>query len=345
MRRHSLSPNGTLSRWLTSRHGFTTDQLAEEVAATLCVGSGQRIPVDIHSLAKTLGVKRYRRAAMSEAGRLATEPGGFVIELAQRRSGHSHSLSKSERFTVAHELAHTVFFSKDPPSPRRVAPRFDASEEELFCNMVASALLMPHRATAAGWEALPGEASDASRILIMADRYQVSPNAMARRLIEDLALLWGLAFGVRWSMRPGADPKDGEWSWRMTWSAAHVSIPDNLFLPSPSRGPRVRLDVVEACYLQRQSLTEKLAISAVRLGNIRQVFGSLPDLSQEIEVQVACRIPNGLHLKSPSNGSDIDQPTGSELLRRMSELVVFLPARRNPARRDSKLAPREEALE
>jgi hypothetical protein len=76
--------------------------------------------------------------------------GRFLIEVdAEPRSGWDTvsprlrgSLKRHrERFLIAHELAHTLFYERSAEGPRRLA--FDSSHQEAFCDELARALLVP----------------------------------------------------------------------------------------------------------------------------------------------------------------------------------------------------------
>jgi hypothetical protein len=59
---------------------------------------------------------------------------------------HEEVIRHRMRFVIAHELAHTLFYWKGQRGPERLAG--DSEEQELFCDSLASALLVPPRAAA-----------------------------------------------------------------------------------------------------------------------------------------------------------------------------------------------------
>lgn len=97
-------------------------------------------------------------------------PGGWSqVAAALRAPLATHRV----RFRVAHELAHTLFFARDPSSLRRVAA--DSDEQEAFCDAFARALLVP-----------PSVASSmtptADSVLALRRRFDVSLEVAARAI-------------------------------------------------------------------------------------------------------------------------------------------------------------------
>ena len=75
-------------------------------------------------------------------GELKVEDSGFVIAV-NREKNKEFIDNKRERFTIAHEIAHTFFYNiAETPPQRRLSPQSDNSDEKL-CNRLAAAILLP----------------------------------------------------------------------------------------------------------------------------------------------------------------------------------------------------------
>jgi IrrE N-terminal-like domain len=132
---------------------------AERLSATL----GTRLPVDIGALADACRIRRIEFRPLLVDGALGVVTGGFEIfvrcesynadvwseRFASARDGTllpANAVNKV-RFTIAHEIAHTFFYSRTPsPIPKMVFavdhPRTRQSLERA-CNRIAAVLLLP----------------------------------------------------------------------------------------------------------------------------------------------------------------------------------------------------------
>src|SRR5229473_1795438 len=132
-------PEGTLHTWLSTR-GNARIEAARLAANALLYDypySGERSSrIDLERLAVALRSKLQRRASVSGEARLIPTDRGFVI-LYSRPAGSGHRY----RTSIAHEMAHTLFYSRGYP-PTRIIPWSQA--EEHFCFDVARMILAPH---------------------------------------------------------------------------------------------------------------------------------------------------------------------------------------------------------
>jgi len=92
-------------------------------------------PVDLVSLATTLGVVSLERKTMAEDGRLSWVDGLPRIDI------NSDRPATRQRFTLAHEIAHLVLESSSYESVYRSHAQHDKTER--MCDSIAAALLMP----------------------------------------------------------------------------------------------------------------------------------------------------------------------------------------------------------
>jgi len=109
----------------------------------------ERLPIDVHELASARGIHVAGVAASGWDGRVyVDEDGRVTIEVDERQP------LVRQRFTVAHELVHTVFPGFRRERRSRVDDNLEhalfargRSEEEHLCDWGASALLMPDELT------------------------------------------------------------------------------------------------------------------------------------------------------------------------------------------------------
>jgi hypothetical protein len=144
--------------WPTQRRNAI--ELAEEIARPTFAG----LPVDLQRIAKARFVQDIKFTRLLTDGGLAVTPDGFIIyvrcELGESdvlnsaflEDGTGSSLPKKiarrVRFTIAHEIAHTLFFDINARPPRSKLSADDDTVNtklELACNEIAGLLLLPER--------------------------------------------------------------------------------------------------------------------------------------------------------------------------------------------------------
>jgi hypothetical protein len=156
-----------------------------DIAARLPSGLGEHLasialqacpsdpPVDLDAIARALKVAQVVGADMVEDGNTTWTGDGPVIRLRVDRS------AKRTRFTFAHELAH-VLIAENPRVARRTRS-LQPEIEELLCDWVAAAILMPH-----SWmqRFAQRDRFSLSLIRLISHRADVSLSAAAVRLAE-----------------------------------------------------------------------------------------------------------------------------------------------------------------
>ncbi len=134
-------------------------------------------PIDLHDLAKRCNASIEERDMIPEA---VIQPlgDGFRIYL-QKNFMHRPGMRARQRFSLAHEIAHTFFFErrggvmKPKPAPR-------GAKLEAACQRAAGCLLIPDRYL---HRALPdGSCAGAEEIITIARECQVSVEAVIHRL-------------------------------------------------------------------------------------------------------------------------------------------------------------------
>ena len=185
----------------------------------------RRPPVDLDIIAQSQGVKKVERVRMGSVLGMTTQTRtGFNIRLNSR-------VPMKERFTYAHEIAHTLLM---PPSwksggvHRRTQSAGDALER--LCDQIAAEILMPLRwARPVVRRGRPGAGS----VVRMAQTFNTSLQAAAVRLAE----LSGRFLGIS-CWRANAQSQSLMWEAGDRDLCAHVR-------PLIDRGHGPRLDAVD----------------------------------------------------------------------------------------------------
>jgi hypothetical protein len=132
-------------------------QLAEKLVTT-----ANSLPVDLNRIATHRAVQRIEFAPLLTDGGLAVRNDGFTIfvrcdvgqgadltsRFAEDGTGSTlpEMILRRARFTIAHEIAHTLFYDirSRPPRPKtQVDDRDSTTKLELACNQIAGLLVMP----------------------------------------------------------------------------------------------------------------------------------------------------------------------------------------------------------
>ena len=209
-----------------------------------------------------------------------------------------------ERFTLAHEIAHTFLFDLSISPPRKIFPSVPARVSETLCNKIAAEILMPK------WmvkkfltEYSPTIESRFNIqlfrkiVLSFVKQFDVSPNVVTRRLVEDFNLWNILVLGVGWcsksskrgvvrlgkleieesgfsikvyGRRKFESDVNQSYTWRMEWYAKPLWALNELFIPSKGN-PSIYLKIVEDLYqssIDTHWLKKKEPLGAFRLGNL-----------------------------------------------------------------------------
>lgn len=146
-------------RWDMRRYDALA--LAESIASQAGVG----FPVNLQKLAAQCRVEAIRFRPLIVDGALGITPGGFeimircksfeatelndLLDAAPDGSQLPARIIHKARFTIAHELAHTLFYDLKALPPKRKFPvrtHREAKALEQACNKTAAALLLPKEA-------------------------------------------------------------------------------------------------------------------------------------------------------------------------------------------------------
>ncbi len=159
--------------------------LAEESLRSVL---SQEPPVDLFAAASARRVRVVDFRKMIPDGGMRPCDGGFEVFVRSdtpsswvaQEGGCGPSLTRRQRFTLAHEIAHTFFFSLETPTPAPGHRRITPKHLESLCNAIAGTILIPaaqlRKDLGMQWQLR------AKTIARLAARYDVSFEAAVRRL-------------------------------------------------------------------------------------------------------------------------------------------------------------------
>lgn len=184
---------GVLLQEACRRTGMQTlegaaESLAEQTIARCGLWEG---PIDLERICGELGVAKVEYRSLPCDGVLIPLSSGYKVMIA------SWAPKPRQRFSLAHELGHVMVHTLIPET-RRAATRSvftppGHAEEERFCDLFASRLLMPNRMIDVAMDRGFGLAAIRDLALVAGS----SLSAAARRLREALQLKVGLATVVQ----------------------------------------------------------------------------------------------------------------------------------------------------
>lgn len=233
-------------------------------------------------------------------------------KISEHRKGYSYNKWEI-RFTLAHEIAHTFWFDLSTSPPRKTFPSVSKFVSETLCNRIAAEILMPKSMVQKFLTKQTPIIENRFNIqqfrklvLDLVEYFNLSPNVVTRRLVEDLNLWNMLVLGVGWrskSSERGAvrlgelriqesgfairvkdrrkfEPdKNQSYAWRMEWYAKPSWAFSELFIPTKGN-PTINLKTVEYLYQSPENtqwLENKEPLTAFRLGdlekNLKKIHG------------------------------------------------------------------------
>jgi len=155
---------------------------------------------------------RLKFELISDAKRNAHIPtrGGFRIEIKHKRTRNLDDLDFRARATIAHEMAHTFFYDINslPPKPIGVVSSKKSQWElESICYRIGRTILMPSFSISRLLTQSPKiRKGSLHKIGLLMNRYKVSSDIVAWRMIKDLEL-WSSCFVKNRVKGEGSDIK------------------------------------------------------------------------------------------------------------------------------------------
>jgi hypothetical protein len=288
----------------------------------------QSPPVSLREVLRQERIKLSFVRGLDVEGRLQCQNQGFTIEINERLRAYPARL----RFTVAHELGHTLFYDVTSSPPLKQIPSsFQSKAEESLCNDFARELLIPYSYLSAFQDRYMN-APEIQRIQLLEQicrECAVAREAVAFHLIRNVCWWDAILVFAGFMGKAGPGSKDGE-AWRVLWSWHPPSLDGNLYIPGYSRNgarayPKLRLkqveDLVDSKGEEFQIL--RLAARAFRLGSLasfvqRQFAG---------EAQVCVAHIGGARAEARGTPSP-DDPKAVQ-----RQILLAIPVQKQPARR------------
>ena len=193
----SAPRSSNASRWLREQYGVcdSIQGIRDLVRACQVERGVAGPPYDPLDLAESRLVHSLRLQQLHCPAYLETDREGFVIFLdrvvgsqvdAEYRLGDGRrpeSLTPRQRFSLAHEIAHTFFYDyrRVPPERPEVLGRHGDVAEERLCDVGAQEILAPRAALAAFMEGRQGNYAEAS--VAIASRFVLSVQAASFGLL------------------------------------------------------------------------------------------------------------------------------------------------------------------
>src|SRR5260221_1578938 len=138
-----------------------------------------RLPVESSNMASLCSVVTVEERPMIPEGVLAPVRGGFKIFL-QDNFVSDPGTRVRRRFTLAHELVHTFFYSVEGDSPKPIKGSPRGARLERLCQLGASEILVPEALLK---QHLPsGKVRSAEDLIGLAAKFDVSLEVIIRRI-------------------------------------------------------------------------------------------------------------------------------------------------------------------
>ena len=127
---------------------WKAENWADSLPAKLGLEEG---PVDLFAIARSRQVKKVSLRFIVPRGALGPIEGGFEIYLRHPERGDmdisatepAEALTSRQRFTLAHEIVHTLFYRAASRIPEALPSKVNARQLEDICNRTASYVLIP----------------------------------------------------------------------------------------------------------------------------------------------------------------------------------------------------------
>jgi Zn-dependent peptidase ImmA (M78 family) len=322
-----IREDGVLWRWLRTHYlgKSVRDVACNIVSEWLRQAKIVSHPIDVTAFFSRRHILRleWRRTSRRQTGHdanLRVVNGGFIIEI--WGAGDAR-----RQFTLAHELGHTVFYDLQTKRPTRMVDGIAPSEEEAFCDVFASELVLPRRQLYSVMNQIAARGdvkSPLEYIRILANDFEVSTEVVGRRMVEDLAILHGALVGLRWLPKSEDTVESWDsWAWRVAWRAISSDLAKVHYFPPVQKRPKARMPLVEDSFSGRRAVHSRIGISMVRFGSLGKALGSLGSAMNQTDVWIIPIVPEAVQLPLPmEDGSRLDD---EEVIRRASEILVFFP--------------------
>src|SRR5690349_17325157 len=121
---------------------FLSERVQSLLSRSVKARGPLRPPIDPSSFADLCGVLSVEPRPMVPEGVLSPVEGGFKIFI-QNNFADQPGANRRQRFTIAHELAHTFFYDLNGEAPKRSKGSPKGQKLERLCHIGASQILVP----------------------------------------------------------------------------------------------------------------------------------------------------------------------------------------------------------
>ncbi|MFY9315377.1 MAG: ImmA/IrrE family metallo-endopeptidase [Burkholderiales bacterium] len=140
-------------------------------------------PIDVEALARRRDIRGIEYREVGGDGQISRLPGGGYVVTVNR----AHS-EQRRRFTIAHEIAHTLFFEALGEESEQLGMEYEEGrdpDEERICDFVAARLLLPPKQVE---RFLKQHSIDVSTVVSLAHEFDCSLRAAARCFLQHFPL-------------------------------------------------------------------------------------------------------------------------------------------------------------
>ena len=182
---------------------------------------------DLAKIARAQSIISVRTHPLVEEARVTQTDAGFLVELSTQ-----HNNSSRRRFSLAHEIAHTIVWESEQPGHERHRglPGAHERREERVCDLIAAELLMP---TPAFREHAGATEPSLAALKVLCKTFRVSVSACLHRVMQlevwNCAVLYGA-----W------DARNEEYQVHRVYTTSAVSEPERTSSTLPHFSPPAR---------------------------------------------------------------------------------------------------------
>jgi Zn-dependent peptidase ImmA (M78 family) len=326
-----IKRSSPLVSWVLNSYGYSSPEkwILDQVHKLLSEAKQLTPPINLEALCSQRHISVVYKNDIPDAT-LRVENNKFIAEVRQTKQ-----YSKRWRFSIAHEIAHTFFYDLSRVPIERVFHRYSAYEdEERLCDIAASEILMPETLIKQLIKYIPkpGDSNFSLQIFLnLLKKFNVSADAMARRLCEDLNIWNSIIMGSRW-LSKNSSSINSEFTdspkWRLEWYYAPKEIRKQLYIPSINTHPRMRFKIIEEAYQLKKPTINSEPISNFKLGNLSKVIKQIAKTKTEHRIYatpISMRRTESSQLTLYHNDKKIEKEIIKPAHHQKAEVIICIP--------------------
>jgi IrrE N-terminal-like domain len=274
--------------WVQRDRGFDSELAWVRSAATQILAQTNQVspPISLREILKQKAIAARFVPDLDVEARLDLRGDRFSILLHPRLRRYRNRA----RFTVAHELGHTLFYDLDARPPRKMIPKgYQNRFEESLCNSFAGELLIPFDYVSRLCEQFEekSELEKAWLLSRIATDCEVAQQVAAFHLVRTLGW-WKsiLVFTAR--VGKGGPGTDSDVARRIIWSWYPPELDGRLYLPGYSSKsgktfPKLRINEFDVAVTSSTAHSQLLRVSSksLKVGNLSKTAARL---GEEVDV-------------------------------------------------------------